>query len=93
MEVYEDEEGNLLVLDEYCCGKHVGEVATTDSNSLTDFLTQVHTIISSFHQKGIYLGNLNIFSFRFVSKYERRVRLIDFNWNDNCEESMGHAHK
>jgi hypothetical protein len=47
--------------------------------SIYGAILQVYDIIISFHQKGIYLGNLNIFSFRKVGLFSDRIRLTDFN--------------
>jgi hypothetical protein len=49
--------------------------------SIYGVILQVYDIILSFHQKGIYLGNLNIFSFRKVSFFSDKIRLIEFNLN------------
>ncbi len=39
----------------------------------------VYDIIMQFHSQKVYLGNLSLFSFKKVSEYDSRVKLVDFN--------------
>lgn len=68
-----------LIVDEYCGGPEVTElmkqmVESTDERihvrmkqEIVSFIGRVHGIIAEFHEKNIWLGNLNISSFRRVS--------------------------
>jgi hypothetical protein len=44
--------------------------------SIYGVILQIYDLILSFHQKGMHLGNLNIFSFRKANFFSDRIRLI-----------------
>jgi hypothetical protein len=65
-------------------------------------LLQVYDIISMFHLNKVFLGNLNLFSFKRVSEFHNSIRLVDFSFEDKTDhknhsqnsdtDKMGHAH-
>ncbi len=57
-----------------------------------------------FHLNKVYLGNLNMFSFKRVSEFAEEIRLVDYCFEDRGEgnnhghsgsdiDKMGHAHR
>lgn len=45
-----------------------------------EILLQIYDIIMKFHSKKVYLGNLNLFSFRKKSDFDNVVRLVEYNF-------------
>jgi len=41
-----------------------------------NMLIKIHDVIMAFHNNKTYLGNLNIFSFRFNSEFDDEIRLV-----------------
>ena len=58
-------------------------------------MSEVYDLIISFHQAGIYLGNLTFSSFREESVFGGSVRLVDFNMKGEVGEYQmtGFAHQ
>ena len=46
---------------------------------LHSIFMQIYKIIEEFHKNKIWLGNLNFSSFRKVSAFDNKIRLVDFN--------------
>lgn len=57
-------------------------------------LLQVYDIIAIFHMNKVYLGNLNLFSFKRVNEFEEQVRLVDYCFEDRSDgnNNNGHGH-
>lgn len=102
-ETYENEEGSIMIIDDYCAGGDLYDIMeaskdedkATTSKSIHSIFIQIVKIVSEFHRLKVWLGNLNLSSFKRTSAFEEEIRLVDFNlYNQvNEHEKMGFAHK
>lgn len=92
-----------MIIDDYCAGGDLYDIMeaskdedkATTSKSIHSIFIQIVKIVSEFHRLKVWLGNLNLSSFKRTSAFEEEIRLVDFNlYNQvNEHEKMGFAHK
>lgn len=49
-------------------------------------LMDVCRIIEEFHRKKVWLGNLNLSSFKTLSPFDSTLRLVDYNFTSHVSE-------
>lgn len=92
-----------MILDDYCAGGDVYEIIEASKNeekgaaskAITSVFLQIVKTVAEFHRMKVWLGNLNLSSFRRASAFAEEMRLVDINLHKQVgeHEKMGFAHK